>query len=280
MTGQKSTPGLWKKSTRSVEETRDEQPKTKAEFIANVTTALQNTPIEKFFVDNPKFIGELAEKAAALADNPDTPICGKYLWFKTAHVTMHQQVLYCDDSSSMKRGGRWESQIRLIDRIARVTTRILPEGEGVYLRCINQQISESDSLKFEDLSQVIRSLKWDGDTEIGTNLRRKILEPLVYRKLPDNLKRPILVSIITDGMPWPEPRSTLVDAIVKCGDKLEAAGLPRESVKFMIGQVGSARHATEFLKDLSTEPRIADVVFVASGRLTSMHSSISCITTQ
>lgn len=129
----------------------------------------------------------------------------------------------------MKREGRWDSQNQLINRIARVTTRILPEGEGVYMRYINQQIPNSDSLKFEDLLDVVKPLTWGGDTPIGTNLKSKVLEPLVYSKLPDKLERPLLVSVITDGMPEPEPRSTFVDAIVECGDKLEAAGLPRES---------------------------------------------------
>jgi hypothetical protein len=57
----------------------------------------------------------------------------------------------------------------------------------------------------------------------------KILELLVYIKLPNELKRPLLISIITDGMPDLEPKGTLVEAIAECGDKLEAAGLPRES---------------------------------------------------
>ncbi|KAI3316582.1 hypothetical protein HD806DRAFT_527759 [Xylariaceae sp. AK1471] len=257
----------------------DGQPKTNAEFVANVRKAFQNTPAERFFKNNPKFIEELAGKAAALADDPDTPICGKDLLPKTAQVTMHQQVLYCDDSTSMKREGRWDSQNKLINRIARVTTRILPEGEGVYMRYINQQIPNSDSLKFEDLVEVIKPLKFEGDTPIGTNLKSKVLEPLVYSKLPNNLKRPLLVSVITDGMPEPEPKSTFVDAIVECGDKLEAAGLPRESVKFMIGQVGSAAVATKFLQDIGNEPRVADVVFVASGRL-AVHYRTSRITTQ
>ncbi|KAH7108727.1 hypothetical protein EDB81DRAFT_457301 [Dactylonectria macrodidyma] len=66
-------------------------------------------------------------------------------------------------------------------------------------------------------------------------------------------------------MPEPKPKSTFVDAIAECGDKLEAAGLPRESVKFMIGQVGSNTAATKFLQDIGKELRIANVVFVASG---------------
>lgn len=229
----------------------DGQPNTKAEFVSNVRKAFEGTPAERFFKNNPKFIEELAEKAASLADDPNTPICGKDLLPKTAQVTMHQQVLYCgecdddiqiassdivrvadasytDDSTSMKREGRWDSQNQLINRIARVTTRILPEGEGVYIRYINQEIPSSDSLKFEELRDVVKPLTWGGDTPIGTNLKSKVLEPLVYSQLPD-LKRPLLVSIITDGMPDPEPRSTLVDAIAECGDKLEAAGLPRES---------------------------------------------------
>lgn len=37
-------------------------------------------------------------------------------------------------------------------------------------------------------------------------------------------------------------------------------------VKFMIGQVGSANAATKFLQDIGKESRIANVVFVASGK--------------
>ncbi|CAH0058706.1 unnamed protein product [Clonostachys solani] len=241
--------------------------KTKAEFVNNVKTAFEGTPAERFFKNNPKFIEELAVKAAFLADDITTSICNKDLLPKIAQVTMHQNVIYCDDSSSMKREGRWDSQNQLINRIARITTRILPEGEGIYMRYINQEIPNSDSLKFEELLDIVKPLTWGGDTPIGTNLKSKILQPLVYSKLPNDLKRPLLVSVITDGMPEPEPKDTFVDAIAECGDKLEAAGLPRESVKFMIGQVGSATAATKFLQDVGKEPRIQDVVFVASEKL-------------
>jgi hypothetical protein len=245
----------------------NEEPETNAQFVANVEKAFKNTPAERFFKNNPAFIKELAAKAAALADDPSTPIAREDLLPKTAQVTMHQQVLYCDDSGSMRRAGRWDSQNMLINRIARVTTRILPEGEGVYMRYINQQVPNSDSLKFEELLDTIKPLTCGGDTPIGTNLRSKILEPLVYSKLPNDLKRPLLISIITDGMPEPEPRETLVNAIIECGNKLDAAKLPRESVKFMIGQVGEAKAATEFLQEIGRDSRIEGVVFVAAEKL-------------
>ncbi|KFA70990.1 hypothetical protein S40288_10361 [Stachybotrys chartarum IBT 40288] len=182
--------------------------------LAPIEVNPDSTPAERFFKNNPKFIKELAEKAVSLADDSTTLICNRDLFPKIAQVTMHQN----------------DSQNQLINRIARVITRILPEGEGVYIRYINQKIPNSNSLKFEELLNVVRPLTWGGDTPIGTNLKSKVLEPLVYNKLPGNLKRLLLVSVITDSMPEPEPKNMFVDAIAECGDKLEAAGLLRKSI--------------------------------------------------
>lgn len=132
----------------------------------------------------------------------------------------------------MKCEGRWESQKNLIKRITKITTRILPEGEGVALRFINQDVPDSSNLNLEGIGKIIDPMSWKpgGNTEIGTYLRSKILEPLVYSKLESKkLERPILVSIITDGKPEPEDRSELVKSIVECGQKLQGAGYPRES---------------------------------------------------
>lgn len=139
-----------------------------------------------------------------------------------------------DDSSSMKRQGRWDSQKDLVERIARITTRILPKSEGVALRFINQEVTNSTDLSLNNIGSILKDRKWAerGDTEIGTYLRSKILKPLVYDKLelgPRGLDRPVLVSIITDGGPEPEPRDTLVKIIAECGKKLEAAKYPQES---------------------------------------------------
>ncbi|CAG9980543.1 unnamed protein product [Clonostachys byssicola] len=69
--------------------------KTKDESVNNVKKDFKGTPAERFFKNNPKFIEELAEKAASLADDPTTPICNKDLLPKTVQVTMHQNVIYC-----------------------------------------------------------------------------------------------------------------------------------------------------------------------------------------
>lgn len=186
----------------------------------------------------------------------------------------------------MKREGRWDNQKELVKHIAQITTRILPDKEGVALRFINRDVDSTSNLSLDKIAQIMNPMLWQpgGDTAIGTYLKRKILEPLVYSKIKVNdLDRPLLVSIITDGMPEPEGKSELADAIVECGNKLEAAGYPRESmsiavlvsplaknvppgVKFMIGQIGSATSSTKFLDSLRSNSAIAPVVFVTSGK--------------
>ncbi|KAF3001481.1 hypothetical protein E8E13_008620 [Curvularia kusanoi] len=240
-------------------------------FVADVEGLVARTPpsVKDFFKDKSDYIKELAQKAADLADDTTTPICQPDLLPKTVSVSLHQQVLYCDDSGSMKRDGRWDAQRNLANRIARITTRILPPGEGVALRFINQDVDDSSSLTFEQIGEIINSTKWGGDTPIGTSLRSKILQPMVYDKIQRNetISRPILVSVITDGMPEPEPRNTLVNSIVECGDLLEAAGYPRASVKFVIGRVGTAKSAATFLAEVSAEQKTADVLHVVDDQM-------------
>jgi hypothetical protein len=130
--------------------------------------------------------------------------------------------------------GRWDSQKKLVERITQITTRILPEGEGVALRFINQDNKDGDdspNLAFGKIAKILGEMSWKpkSGTYIGTNLKSKILEPLVYSKLESkSLERPLLISVITDGCPS-ENDSNFVDVILECGTKLKDAGYPRKS---------------------------------------------------
>lgn len=222
------------------------EQQSKGGFIERVNEFVKDSPLERFF-EGTGYIEELAQEVVELDE----------LLPKTMKTSLHQQVIFCgkclkignvkpthncyvhstltdwkDDSSSMKHDGRWDSQKKLVLRIARIITRVLPEGEGVALRFINQDVDGSSNLTFEGIEDILEPMSWkpDGDTDIGTHLRPKILQSLVYSKLEANcLKRPLLISVITDGMPSGEKGSDFVDAILECGSKLEAAGYPRES---------------------------------------------------
>ncbi|KAJ6452284.1 ankyrin repeat-containing domain protein [Mycena sanguinolenta] len=243
----------------------------KTQFLENVDNFVSENPtLERFFKGNPNYIQELAKKATELKDDPNTPLGQPDLLPKTIKVTLHQQVIYCDDSYSMRHNGRWDAQVRLVKKIAQITTRILPEGDGVALRFINQDVNSSEKLSFQEIGSIIDNVSWlpDGSTAIGTYLRSEILEPLVYSKLqPPTLARPLLISVITDGVPSKEKDEAFVEAIKECGDKLQQAGYPRESVKFMIGQIGTAKSAAAFIERVGKNQDIADMVFVTSDQL-------------
>jgi len=85
----------------------------------------------------------------------------------------------------------------------------------------------------------------------------------------DDLKQPLLVSILTDGHPEGpnEKPYTFVNEIIKCGDFLSQKDYPRTAVKFQISQIGTDKGAEDFLDRLKDEPRVAGVLFCTSDRL-------------
>jgi hypothetical protein len=229
---------------------------TPEEFVKLVDAYVKEKPmLNTFFKDNKEFIQDMAKKTVELAKDTSSDLGSAGVLPKTIEVTMHQQVIYCgnqarfsislflhmcrvtnkatDDSGSMintrgTREGRWPSQKSLAQRIARTTTRILPDGDGVALRFINQRTDESPNLDLEGIGRVLNSITPRGNTAIGTTLRDRILKPMVYDPLTEGkLKRPLLVSILTDGGPSDEDHSTLVNVIVECGDELERNKRPR-----------------------------------------------------
>ncbi|KAI1346929.1 hypothetical protein F5Y01DRAFT_261316 [Xylaria sp. FL0043] len=254
---------------------------TPEQFVKNVNTFVEDDPVLKtFFKDKKDFIQNLAQKSVDLAQDTTTDLGRSELMPKTTQVTMHQQVIYCDDSSSMNntkgmKEERWKKQKALALRIALITTRILPDGEGVALVFINKKSDGRLNLDFAGIEKGIDETETRGDTPIGTNLKNKILDPMIYSKLRnETIERPLLISIITDGSPSNEARDTLANAIVECGNKLVNAGLPRDSVKFFIGQVGSAESAAKFLDSLRTNEKVTEVTHIFAGRLDEKFSEL------
>lgn len=216
-----------------------------------------NGPLKRFFQGNDGFVQELAQKVVNLEQDPANKLRNQDL-SKTIKSSLYQHVIYCgksskskssahsspvssispvitpvDDSTSMKREGRWESQKEFVQRITKITTLVLPDGEGVTLRFINRDINNSDNLTLEGLKNILQPMDWQpgGDTPIGTNLRSKILQPLVYSKLEaGTLERPLLIIIMTDGMPEREDRSELENVILECEKKIQDSGYPPQSM--------------------------------------------------
>jgi hypothetical protein len=148
----------------------------------------------------------------------------------------------------MKEGSRREHQSQLVQRITSITTRIVPDNEGIELRFINEPTTVSMSKPTEKtIEAVMAALPLDGWTEIGTNLKKKVLEDVVYKPLRNKtFKRPVLVSIITDGHPTgpgssPEKTDTLKNVILECGSVLKQNGYEPKGGSLFI-PVNISRH--------------------------------------
>jgi len=175
---------------------------------------------------------------------------------------------------------RYEYLIQLVTRIARIATKIVPDDmAGVDLRFVNNNLASN--LSETEVLQTMRQVWPSGVTEIGTNLRKKILKPLVYDVIDSNtittpipFKRPLLVCIITDGHPEPEGRDVLRDEIVMCKRKLEAKGYDPTSVMYCINQVGTDPEARNFIDGLRNEKTIEEVIHCTAGQLDAKYEEL------
>lgn len=193
----------------------------------------------------------------------------------------------------MKQDQRKERQNALVQRITAITTRVVPDDEGIELRFINATTTrEMSRPSLQQIDSIMKKTPFDGWTEIGTNLESKVLQNMVYTPLSNGtFKRPLLVSIITDGHPKGpdgtlERNDSLKQAIVNCGKKLETYGFNPKGepasktasfvqwvavdaiavIRFQISQIGGDPEAVKFLNQLDASG-LDDVLYVTSGRL-------------
>ncbi|KAF7796414.1 hypothetical protein EIP86_007591 [Pleurotus ostreatoroseus] len=243
-------------------------PKTPAEFVKSMDTFVSESGLDKFFAPGDRFLQTLAEKAVALRNDPTTNLGSPENIKRLTRLSLYQTVIYCDDSLSMEDYGRYTNQTELVKRIARVATRIVPDGYGVELRFINS--SSASNLDAAQVESAMIRVRPDGGTMLGSSLRDKILQPLVYNVIGDRNKRferPLLVCVITDGDPSGEPPSTFKDQIVDCRRRLDRAGYEPTSVMFCVSQIGDDKKAKNFLDDLKNDPQIQDVLYCTAERL-------------
>jgi hypothetical protein len=241
---------------------------------------VQKGKFEKFFAPSDPFLANLAEKANALREDPTTDLGKPENIKRLTQLSLYRTVIYCDDSSSMSGDeNRYEYLIQLVTRIARIATKIVPDHmAGVDLR-FNDNFASI--LSEAEVLQTMRKVRPSGVTEIGTNLRKKILQPLVYDMIDSNtsttpipFERPLLVCIITDGCPVPEGQDVLRDEIVTCKRKLEAKGYEVTSVMYCINQVGTAPEAEHFIDALRNEKTIEEVIYCTVGHLDAKYEEL------
>ena len=86
------------------------------------------------------------------------------------------------------------------------------------------------------IAQIMAAKGPGGATPIGTMLKRRILDPFVYKAIntgSGQFERPLLISILTDGEPSCEENDddkAFEKAILQCTEELRRKGYPEHGM--------------------------------------------------
>ncbi|KXX73183.1 Ankyrin repeat and EF-hand domain-containing protein 1 [Madurella mycetomatis] len=245
------------------------------EELAKIADDIKKSKMNKFTGLNDDFLETLAAKTVALRQDVSTLLGSPENLPDMINLAMYKPVVYCDDSGSME-GERYDvHQKSIVERISRITTKIVPDELGVDLWFINHPEGFTN-LREERIRAVVEDVRptFNG-TRIGTNLEEKILKPLIYEPMKTGrLTRPFLISIITDGWPTLEDDDKLKNVIRKCKFELDKLKYPQHAVLFQISQVGDEPKADKFLKNLRDDSELEGMIYVTTNRLDSIYQDL------
>ncbi|KAI5290414.1 hypothetical protein KEM52_000464, partial [Ascosphaera acerosa] len=172
-------------------------------------------------------------------------------------LALYDIIIFIDDSGSMsfeENGERLDDLELILGRVAFAAS--LFDDDGIQVRFMNSEEVADGMRSAAQASQLVKAHRFRGLTPLGTNLRSKVIEPLVLAKLGSgNLRKPILVMTITDGEPTGESRSTMGDVILSTVREAERSPYGKGAVAFEIAQVGNDLRARKFLSELDEDPR-------------------------
>ncbi|UKZ70482.1 uncharacterized protein TrAtP1_011462 [Trichoderma atroviride] len=240
---------------------------------------IRNAGLGLFFPKNSSYVPTVANNAFESKSNPDNLLNRDKDIRATTRLNLYQPVLYCDDSTSMKASSRVrgqkdrtrvDDQKDMVRRVTRISTSLVPPGHGTSLQFINHVRDIHDNkLSQRQVKAIMNSVKPTGHTKIGTNLKRKILQPLIYDVInnKEQIERPILVSCITDGCPSHEPVDQFKETILECVRILKENGYPPSTIRFQVSQIGNSSSAGKYLKQLQDDADLNGVLYCTAQRL-------------
>ncbi|RPB08727.1 hypothetical protein P167DRAFT_567690 [Morchella conica CCBAS932] len=244
-------------------------PKTVQDFLDHINSVLKDQGLSDFYKPDDLRLKEIAEKAAEYAKNhPDGPLGKPEDTADLCQLGLYDNICFLDDSGSMKEDNRIQSLKEILKRVVSITG--LLDFDGVQIRWLNyaNDSTMNDIYEPAGLTPIFNVVKFDGSTPLGTKLKQKVIDPMIVAKLAGKqLKKPIIVSIITDGEPNEEPVDQLEKSIKECKDALVKNGYKENHVLFQISQIGNSKGAEKFLNDLKADKNIRRLLYLTSGSL-------------
>ena len=171
-------------------------------------------------------------------------------------------------------GGERKKDLQLI--LARVAyAASLFDDDGIQVRFMNVAEAQIDPSRLngirteEQAEALVMHAKYRGLTPLGTQLRAQVIEPLVIQPARrGQLRKPILVIVITDGQPAGEPPKALEEALRYSASELSRMPqIGKNACAFQFAQVGNDQGARAFLSSLDEQREFGDTVDCTSSEI-------------
>lgn len=170
-------------------------------------------------------------------------------------------------------GERIDDMKLVLHRVAQAAC--LFDDDGISIRFMNTVlpyrapgVSIGDNVKDEaHINDIMRSVKFQGLTPLGRELRRKVVDGIVLKSLRQGpLKKPVLVIVVTDGQPaGDEPNNNaVIQTVTNAVNELRQFG--NGAIAFEFAQVGNDVKAREFLGRLDSDPNIGQMIDCTSSK--------------
>lgn len=233
-------------------------------------SAIQEKQLQSMYPPNSPVIDQIASRVTNQVDQ----LCATWrvpreVGQDIVKLALFDVVLYIDDSGSMlfeENGERIKDLKLILSRVAYAAS--LFDDDGIQVRFMNS-MEQGNGIRSEaQVDSLIERIQFKGLTPMGTNLKNKVLEPLVLNPArAGQLKKPVLVIAITDGQPAGEPQGAVSDAIRYATTELQRnPRYGRGAVSFQFAQVGNDLKAREFLSKLDEEPGIGELIDCTSSK--------------
>ncbi|WPG99694.1 Hypothetical protein R9X50_00251300 [Acrodontium crateriforme] len=180
-------------------------------------------------------------------------------------LALYDVVVYIDDSGSMsfeENGERIKDLQLIMQRVAFAAT--LFDEDGIDIRFMNDDSVPLNMLSGvrseQQVGQILQNKRYKGLTPFGTELRKKVVDPILIQKLNGQMQKPLLIISITDGQPAGENQGELMETVRYALDNARRSRYGPGAVAFQFAQVGNDQKATEFLAKLDNDPIVGKEV--------------------
>ncbi|EKV13163.1 Transcription factor RfeF, putative [Penicillium digitatum PHI26] len=177
-------------------------------------------------------------------------------------LALFDVILYVDDSGSIEfeEKGLRKDQLRQILGIV-ATAASTFDQDGISIRFMNSSEVGDGIRNADDVNRLVSRVRFSGLTPLGTNLKTKVIDPMVVQPAQANrLEKPVLVITITDGQPAGEPLGAVSDVIRYAVEETTRTRHGPSSVSFQFSQVGTDQRARDFLGSLDQDPHIGHLI--------------------